>query len=71
MPNNITEEMYIELAQDFKERFEKLKEENQELKKLLFVCYSLFRINDEDEDEDFSEIGRSITSRFLDDYIFK
>ena len=64
MSENMTENEYIELSNQFKELYEKLKDENQELKKLIMVCYSLFRIQDLGL-EDVCEIGRSITSDYI------
>ena len=64
MSENITENEYIELSNQFKELYEKIKDENQELKKLIMVCYSLFRIQDLGLEE-VSEIGRSITSDYI------
>jgi len=69
-PRPKNEQEYIELCDHFKTLYEKLKDENKELKKLLLVCYGLFRVHNEDFEFDTSEIGRSVCSDFLDNYVF-
>jgi hypothetical protein len=67
--NESNENMLIEMSAHFKNLYEKLKNENIELKKLLLVAYSLFRISNDSEFE-VDEIGRSYFSEQLDNYFF-
>lgn len=70
--NNLNEGEVLTLASSFKEIVNKKNEEIINLKKILLMCYSLFRMIDEEIDgHDLVERGRSLCSDALDKYIIK
>ena len=70
--NNLNEGEVLTLAQSFKEIVNKKNEEIINLKKILLMCYSLFRlIDDEIENHDLVERGRGLCSEALEKYIIK
>jgi hypothetical protein len=70
--STLNEGEVLTLASSFKEIVNKKNEEILNLKKILIMCYSLFRMIDEEIDgHDLVERGRSICSDALDKYIIK
>lgn len=70
--NNLNEGEVLTLASSFKEIVNRKNEEIINLKKILLMCYSLFRMIDEEiEEHDLVERGRSLCSDALDKYIIK
>ena len=66
----INENHIIEMAKDFKDRFEVKTNEIKVLKKLLFMIYGLIRRGLETEDNAFFEEIRTIISEYFDEEIF-
>ena len=62
----------LTLAQTFKDLIKIKNEEIMELRKILMLSYSLFRLLDEEiEGHDLVERGRSITSSAIEEWIMK
>jgi hypothetical protein len=71
LPPENNEQMLLEMANHYKEVYNKLTDEVQELKKLLMMCYTLFRIEDDDDMEwGTAEMGRHICSEAINKYFF-
>jgi hypothetical protein len=62
----------LTLAQTFKDLIKIKNEEIMELRKILMLSYSLFRLLDEEiEGHDLVERGRSITSSAIEEWVMK
>ena len=66
----INENHIIEMAKDFKDRFEVKTNEIKELKKMIFTIYGLIRSGLNRDDTAFFEEIRCLISEFFDEEIF-
>ena len=72
MESNMNEGEIITLASSFKDIVEKKNEEIIELQKVLMMCYTLFRLlDDEIENHDLVERGRCLCSDMISELIIK
>ncbi len=71
MEDSLTEQAYIEMADQFKEIMNNKNETIKELKKTLMVLYSLIRIADSNGDLDMICQARQVASESIDTYIFE
>lgn len=66
----ITENAYLEMAQQFKDINDKKNNLIKELKKSLMVLYSLIKTADENGDLELVILSRQVASDYIDEYIF-
>ena len=66
----ITENAYLEMAQQFKDINDKKNNLIKELKKSLMVLYSLIKTADENGDLELVILSRQVASEMIDEYIF-
>ena len=67
---SITEQRYLEMSVDCRDRLQKKNEKIKELTKLLFISYTLVRMGLEHDDNSFYEHLRAELSEWLDESIF-
>ena len=70
MNDDITEQRYLEMSLDCKQRIKIKNDKIKELSKLLFMSYTLVRLGLETDDDAFFEQMRSVLSTWMDDEIF-
>jgi putative methionine-R-sulfoxide reductase with GAF domain len=70
MPENTTEQQYLEMAHQFREMMEEKNELIKKIKKALMVTYSLIRTADENHDLEMVVQARQSASEFIDEFFF-
>ena len=67
---NITEQVYLELSEQFKEINEKKSDLIKDLKKAIMVLYSLIKVSDDNHDVEMIVQARQAASEYIDQFFF-